>query len=114
MIGPGHFPHSLSARPSGDVAEILSLNVLDTTIASYHNSMAKHQAEQVSVLIEKRDKIRARRKVDDQDNGHRISGMIEASQGCSDLNHTSTTSAIASSSVCTTASIDSRTKLVES
>ncbi len=53
-------------------------------------------------------------KVPTIDTGTASSGMIEARQVCRNRITTSTTSAIASSSVWTTASIESRTKLVGS
>ena len=48
------------------------------------------------------------------DTGTATSGMIEARQVCRKITTTSTTSMMASNSVSTTASIDSRTKTVGS
>ncbi len=53
-------------------------------------------------------------KVPTIDTGTASSGMIEARQVCRNRMTTSTTSATASSSVCTTASIEARTNCVGS
>ncbi len=75
--------------------------------------IASTRPNRLSVLIEKPSRYSAAN-VPTTDTGTAISGMIEARQVCRNRITTSTTSAIASSSVDTTALIESRTKIVVS
>ncbi len=85
-----------------------------TTIASSTTMpIASTRPNRLSVLIEKPSRYSAA-KVPTTDTGTAISGMIEARQVCRNRITTSTTRAMASSSVETTALIESRTKMVVS
>ena len=85
-----------------------------TTIASSTTMpIASTSPNRVSALIEKPNTY-ITAKVPTIETGTASSGMIEARQVCRNRITTSTTSAIASSSVCTTASIEARTNCVGS
>ncbi len=85
-----------------------------TTIASSTTMpIASTRPNRLSVLIEKPSRYSAA-KVPTTDTGTAINGMIDARQVCRNRITTSTTRAIASSSVETTALIESRTKMVVS
>ena len=85
-----------------------------TTMASSTTMpMASTRPNRLSALIEKPNTC-ITAKVPTIDTGTASSGMIEARQVCRNRITTSTTSAIASSSVCTTASIEARTNWVGS
>jgi hypothetical protein len=85
-----------------------------TTIASSTTMpIASTSPNRVKVLIEKPSTYSAAN-VPTIDTGTAINGMIEARQVCRNRITTSTTSAIASSSVDTTALTESRTKMVVS
>ena len=85
-----------------------------TTMASSTTMpMASTSPKSESVLIEK-PKASSTAKVPIAETGTAMSGMSEARQVCRKRMTTSTTSAIASSSVCRTASIDWRTNWVGS
>jgi len=73
--------------------------------------IARTRPNKVSVLIEKPSRY-STAKVPTTETGTAISGMIEARQVCRNRITTSTTNRIASPSVCTTALIESRTKIV--
>ncbi|MNI16458.1 hypothetical protein D3C73_697930 [compost metagenome] len=75
--------------------------------------MASTRPNRLSVLIEKPSRYSAPN-VPTIDTGTAMSGMIEARQVCRNRITTSTTSAMASSRVETTALIESRTKMVVS
>ena len=85
-----------------------------TTMASSTTMpMASTRPNSDSVLIEKPN-ASSTAKVPMIDTGTAISGMSEARQVCRNRMTTSTTSAMASSRVCSTASIDWRTNCVGS
>ena len=85
-----------------------------TTIASSTTMpIASTRPNSVSALIEKPNSC-ITAKVPTTDTGTASSGMIEARQVCRNRITTSTTSAIASSSVWITASIEARTNCVGS
>ncbi len=85
-----------------------------TTMASSTTMpIASTRPNSVSALIEKPNRY-ITAKVPMIETGTASSGMIEARQVCRNRITTSTTSAIASSSVCTTASIEARTNCVGS
>ena len=85
-----------------------------TTIASSTTMpIASTRPNSVSALMEKPNTYMTA-KVPMIDTGTASSGMIEARQVCRNRITTSTTSATASSSVCTTASIEARTNCVVS
>ena len=85
-----------------------------TTMASSTTMpMASTSPNRDRVLMEKPN-ASSTAKVPITDTGTAISGMSEARQVCRNRITTSTTSATASSSVCTTASIDWRTNCVGS
>ena len=75
--------------------------------------IASTRPNSVSALIEKPNTC-ITAKVPMIETGTAISGMIDARQVCRNRMTTSTTSATASSSVCTTASIEARTNCVGS
>ncbi len=75
--------------------------------------IASTSPNRLSALIEKPASC-ITAKVPTTDTGTASSGMIEARQVCRNRITTSTTSAIASSSVCTTEAIDARTNCVVS
>ena len=85
-----------------------------TTMASSTTMpIASTSPNRVSALIEKPNTCMTA-KVPITETGTAISGMIEARQVCRNRMTTSTTRATASSSVCTTASIEARTNCVGS
>ncbi len=85
-----------------------------TTIASSTTMpIASTSPNRLSALIEKPSRC-STAKVPTTDTGTASSGMIEARQVCRNRITTSTTSAIASSSVLTTDSIEARTNCVGS
>ena len=85
-----------------------------TTIASSTTMpMASTRPKSESALIEKPKSCRTAN-VPITDTGTATSGMMEARHVCRKRITTSTTSAIASSSVCTTASMEARTNCVGS
>ena len=79
-----------------------------------HDADGEHQAEQRQRVDRKAEQIASTAKVPTIETGTASSGMIEARQVCRNRITTSTTSATASSSVCTTALIESRTNTVGS
>ena len=115
MMGPVTSRMALSVASRGErPASMLRSTFSTTTMASSTTMpMASTRPNSERLLIEKPNSSIAP-KVPTMEIGTASSGMIEARQVCRNRITTSTTSSTASSSVCTTALMESRTKLVGS
>ena len=114
-IGPDTSFIAWCAAASGVSPSSMLRSTFSTTTMASSTTMpiASTRPNRVSVLIEKPSRY-STANVPTIDTGTAISGMIDARQVCRNRITTSTTSTIASSSVETTALIESRTKTVVS
>src|SRR3954447_15971002 len=115
MIGPLTSSIALYVASRGDKPSLMLRSTFSTTTIASSTTIpiASTSPNNESALIEKPNaSIKAN--VPMIDTGTAISGMIDARQVCKKTMTTITTSASASSNVCTTARMESRTKTVGS
>ena len=114
-IGPDTSFMAARVASIGELPSSMCRSTFSTTTMASSTTMpiASTSPNRLSALIEKPNRC-ITAKVPITDTGTASSGMIEARQVCRNRMTTSTTSRIASSSVCTTDSMDARTNCVGS
>ncbi len=115
MIGPVTSFMAWRVASTGDLPSPMLRSTFSTTTMASSTTMpmASTRPNSDNALSEKPSRC-ITAKVPISDTGTAASGMIEARQVCRNRITTSTTSTMASSRVCTTASMEPRTKMVGS